>query len=324
MYKKLIEFKKQYNHCRASQYSKQDYLLGRWVNGQRILYREKRLSAERMKLLDDIEFDWDPINNQWQTAYDRLVKFKEKNGHCNASEHSTLREECLLAGWIGYQRENYKKGKLGEKQIVLLKSVGVTLDPLNNQWEEMYKKLVDGEKSKKLTFWKIGQRVLYKENKLSGERVKLLKDAGFDWDPMDNFWQKMYNVLIEFNKNPHKKQNISLKKWRDKQRKYYRKKELSDEKIKLLEDIDFDWEPRINGWQKMYTQLKQFKENHNHFNIPYKQDNALFKWIDTQRQSYKKGKLSLDKIQMLQSIGFQWAVKKQLTPISQNIKAIND
>jgi superfamily II DNA or RNA helicase len=312
-YNKLLEFKEEYHHCSVSFYSKKYGDLGSWVRRQRRLYQQDKLPIEKIKLLEDIGFDWNPIDSKWQVMYDSLLKFKEKNGHGNPTTNTPLREEHLLARWLGYQRQNYKNGKLQLKQITLLESVGVSWVPLEDKWDEMYKKLINGDESQKLKSWKINQRILYKERKLPVEKIRLLETVGFDWDPTNNSWKKMYDNLVKCNNVVHqKKQSLPLKKWCDMQRRFYRENKLPAEKIQLLESVGFILNPCKKSWQEMYAELKQFKDKWNHCNIPYSRENPLSRWAETQKQSYKKEKLKAEQITLLESIGFSWGSQKNL------------
>ena len=62
------------------------------------------------------------------------------------------------------------------------------------------------------------------------------------------------------------------------------------------------------AWDERLDQLKVYKEEHKHCNVPTK-DKAnpqLGKWVSHQRTKYKKGKLSTEQIKSLNGIGFKW------------------
>ena len=58
-------------------------------------------------------------------------------------------------------------------------------------------------------------------------------------------------------------------------------------------------------WETRYNELVRYKTDHGDCNIPVKQG-QLGTWVDKQRQQYKKGKLSQDRIYRLSGIGFDW------------------
>lgn len=47
------------------------------------------------------------MQSEWDSNFKRLVQFKEKYKHCNVSIRD--KDNYDLAGWIGYQRNMYKK-----------------------------------------------------------------------------------------------------------------------------------------------------------------------------------------------------------------------
>ena len=58
----------------------------------------------------------------------------------------------------------------------------------------------------------------------------------------------------------------------------------------------------------MYIALVEYKDIYGDCNVPGKYPNnpQLSTWVGNQRKSKKKGKLSLDKIERLDSLGFSW------------------
>ena len=62
------------------------------------------------------------------------------------------------------------------------------------------------------------------------------------------------------------------------------------------------------SWDEMYGQLIAYKEEHGNCNVPsgYPDNPQLANWVGRQRQAKKQDKLSQDKIQKLEAIGFPW------------------
>ena len=83
---------------------------------------------------------------------------------------------------------------------------------------------------------------------------------------------------------------------------------LSSDKIQKLEAIGFSWN-RIEGyWYQMYQALQEYKQIHGDCNVPakYTDNPKLGRWVGTQRHLKKKDRLSHDKIQKLEAMGFSW------------------
>ena len=115
-----------------------------------------------------------------------------------------------------------------------------------------------------------------------------------------------------------------LGKWLDTQRQTYKIGKLSKERKKLLDQIGMRFDTKNNDeiWTQMYTLAKNHFEKYGNLEIPQsfktmngiiKDENGynLGKWLDTQRQAYKKGKLSKEKIELLERIGMVWEIRKR-------------
>jgi len=63
------------------------------------------------------------------------------------------------------------------------------------------------------------------------------------------------------------------------------------------------------AWLDKFLLLEAYKEKHNDFIVPRK--STLGAWAVTQRLRYKKGILAKDRIDLLESIGFPWALRKR-------------
>jgi len=59
-------------------------------------------------------------------------------------------------------------------------------------------------------------------------------------------------------------------------------------------------------WEKQFQLLKQYKEEHQSVLVPTNHP-KLGRWVDNQRQEFKKNRLSEYRIECLNSIGFAWA-----------------
>ena len=75
----------------------------------------------------------DRLGESWDEWYGRLVKFKERGGHCRVP---ALHKEdgTNLGNWVGTQRKT--KDELTEDRRRRLDELGFVWDPLKDQWEE--------------------------------------------------------------------------------------------------------------------------------------------------------------------------------------------
>jgi hypothetical protein len=61
-------------------------------------------------------------------------------------------------------------------------------------------------------------------------------------------------------------------------------------------------------WEERYWQLLNYKQVHGHCRVP-RQNPSLGRWVENQRQFYRKGALKRDRIDKLNEIGFIWKAK---------------
>lgn len=331
-YKLLEEFKKQYGHCQVPGRLQE---LASWVDRQRTLKKNGKLSKQKEKKLTSIGFIWNFIaenEKKWNEKYQLLLLFKKQHGHCFVPIN--WRENPSLGNWVATQRRLEAKGKLDKDKKAKLVKVGFiwsneALNKLNeqydNQWEVNYKKLlsyydthgtlqVSLKIDPRLQRWTSLQRRLYKLNRLPKKRIEKLDKIDFPWNTQQAYWFKMYNELLNFKRDyGHLKvpwgwnKNPQLAPWI--QRTKLNKNELEERKIKLLDKIGFDWtrqKRNIKPWEEMYQKLKEFKENYGHTRVPvqWEKDEKLGKWVS--RMRYEGINLPEERQQLLNKINFNW------------------
>jgi superfamily II DNA or RNA helicase len=100
----------------------------------------------------------------------------------------------------------------------------------------------------RLSHWERRQRHLFRRGELRAERQKLLREAGFDFDPFETQWGEAYESLARFHQQ-NRHSNVSsrdkdrrLARWVVKQRVAYRSKKLDHAKIRALRAIGFVFE----------------------------------------------------------------------------------
>ena len=82
------------------------------------------------------------------------------------------------------------------------------------------------------------------------------------------------------------------------------------DRIEKLDAINFIWDTLEYEWNKNYEALKKFLDESEGAYPSYKSEDLneqkLATWAMNQRQDQKRKKLSKDKIEKLNSIGFRW------------------
>ncbi len=84
-----------------------------------------------------------------------------------------------------------------------------------------------------------------------------MSEIGFIWNLLDAAWEEQFAELLKF-KDQHGHCNVAdrcsenprLGRWVSKQRSALKKGTLSEEKIRLLNSIGFEWELVVGGYPK--------------------------------------------------------------------------
>ena len=161
----------------------------------------------------------------------------------------------------------------------------------------------------------------YESGRLDENKFKDLDKLGFKWSISvynDEHWEEMFNELVLFAKEykhanvPRSYKNKKLATWVQTQRKY--KDTMSTERKERLLSVGFEFEigkkRNEKNWEEMFNQLLEFKEEFKHVNVSSRYKNKkLANWVNSQRKSYKAGKLSTDRYERLIKIGFVFPEK---------------
>ena len=235
--------------------------LGRWVGRQRDHYQAEdlnRLSHERIKKLKKLGFIWNKIEAQWDTAFEALKKYKKVNGSVKMSQ-DLIFENIRLGMWVSDQRKNYKSKNISTERIKKLESLGCVWDQLEENWNEGYEALkAYKEKAQSTTIplrekfngfplgsWVSVQRKSYLNKIISDERIAKLNKLNFVWNTLDDRWDNCFEVLKKYKKvNGSVKmsqdlifENIRLGMWVHNQRKNYKNKKMSPDRIAKLDEV---------------------------------------------------------------------------------------
>ena len=226
-----------------------------------------------------------------------------------------------------------------DDDVILTKETTEQTRPLRysvfqtEKWDDMFQRLIvyknehtstDVPKGYKvnpqLGHWVSTQRKLYNKNELSPQRIRRLRCIDFVWDSNEAKWNRMYQRLILY-KGEHNESTMvplmyevepKLGKWVKQQRMFYKKKELATDRVHRLTKIGFMWDPQNVKWDEMFHRLMEYKNQHRSvMTIParYKLDLPLGKWAHRQRTDYRKKRLSVERLNQLESIGFYLRTK---------------
>lgn len=260
MYEQLRKYKEENGNCDVPKNYAKNIRLARWIVSQRGKYNKDKLTSERIQKLDKIGYAWDPFTRNWDKNFEKLCEYKKINGNCVVPKSYSTDQSLVI--WVGEQRKAYKKGLLSQERHKRLEEIGFDWDPVDTIWQKMFNtiqlfKQEHGHcmvpegypQNPSLAIWVSTQRYQYRKKWLSEAYIEKLTNIGFEWDPINFFWESMYQSLCEFKtNNGHcdvpKKVSPKLVYWIQRQRSLYRKQQLSPERIFKLKQIDFPWDSK--------------------------------------------------------------------------------
>ena len=263
----------------------------------------------------------------WEIRFKELVAYKQEHGDCLVPKE--WKQNMQLGSWVGCQRLNRRAAKLPSDKIKRLDSLGFVWDPYEQCWEERFRELVAyrqkyGDclvpptwKNEQLYRWVVAQRTLKKKGRLSADRTNRLDALGFVWDPLEQTWEDRFRELVAY-KQKHGdclvifgwEKNEQLSRWVSKQRQ--KRDTLDADKVSRLDALGFVWDPVEQTWEDRFRELVAYKQRHGDCLVPCGWKNEqLHRWVVTQRMFKKKGRLSADRTNRLNALGFVWDTLEQ-------------
>lgn len=316
--------------------TEEGYALGSWLNNQKAIRKGTivgKLTEDQIQKLDSIGMIWDSLDYFWEQNFKSAKEYYLTYGNLDIPTNYKSKDGKHLGNWILRQRQLYKSNSLTDEQVKKLDSIGMDwMDRVDRVWEngfmeaknysEEYGNLSVPKNYRSNTDFPLGiwiqrQRSLYKNNKISEDRIKRLTDVGMNWNS-DN-WEARFNLVKQYyeehgNINISQKeviQGVWLGKWIVSQKKAMEEGKLTHEQIEMLKTLPMEEVGRKdNRWWSMYEEAKKYYLKFGHLNIPmdYLTSNGkkLSDWIIRQRRNYKLGKMSSEHKEKLDEIGFIW------------------
>ena len=311
--------------------------LANWVSFQRLQYKKLKqgkkslLSEERLQELQEIGFVFsvkeDNPASSWNVMLDELYRYKSQFQTCNVPARYEANKR--LAAWVRYIRDLYAKKQAGEDVILTDERINV-LEGMGFEWvveEEADAAPVDDSE-----FFADFAR----EEAAEASAPKYTGKGAAGFARNENAWNMRLEELRRYkeewghtnvawkSKNQADASLSVLGKWVSKQRSEYRKlnsgkkSQITPERVQALDALGFDWSPgsAMVDWSVRFEQLKAYKEEYGHTNVPksYQSNPSLGQWVQTQRVYYKRIKagkpshMTEERRQQLDDIGFQWHV----------------
>lgn len=259
----------------------------------------------------------------WYRWLDKLGAFQKQYGHCRVPPKWVGIPG--LSTWVAEQRTRFHNLDLNQLRRLYVFGFDFGVD---RYWLSRFLELVDykaahghcnvparWKENPQLGNWLSGQR-LRQASVPKGRRI-LFDKVGLDWNPLETAWNRNFEQLSEF-KEAHGHCNVParwpknppLATWVGNVR--HRPKQQTPLQKGRLNQLGFDWSPEESAWSRRVSELKKFKNQHGHCDVParYAHSPGLGFWVAELR---RKGGANLPtrRKRQLKALDFNW------TPIHQ-------
>jgi hypothetical protein len=329
MFSELERYRERFGNCNVPDKWNENPPLGSWVVVQRIWRKKGNLSSVRVARLDELGFNWDPLNASWEEMFSALRLYRDEHGDCNVSRWG---DNAQLGRWVSKQRSLQKSRKLTTERKTRLDALGFVwafgVQSARATWETMFAELThykerfghcnvprEWRESPQLSGWVTHQRSNERSGWLSAARKERLDVLGFLWDPKPAAWETMFSELERYRERfgncnvPAKwPENPRLASWVTTQRAFKDKGKLTSPREKRLNEIGFVWDPFEALWETKFAELKLYKERFGDCNVParWKEHPRLATWVGEQRSGNAEGGLTSERKSRLDKLGFVW------------------
>ncbi len=325
------------NGVSATYKGKSGFLLSNWIYTQRRKYRLGELSDEQIRLLNDIQFEWEAESESyWEKGYCYAKAFFREHGHLEMEQRYKTEDGFALGLWVGNYRKAYNGMKtqtvINDEQIAMLEAIGMVwkkdkiwdkrfadLEVFYKTKHRMPKPDSDNKDELVLGRWLYSQRKYYRDGYITKHKLDKFASVGItkEWFEPPTPFEKGY-VIAKSYYEEHSNLDIStnyqhpsgfwLGSWVDKIRK--KRDELNKEQIKRLNAIGFVWEPADN-WEEKYTEAKAYYDKYGTLPLEPKQckdksERLICQWLRRQLLRRNDGKMPQNQIDKLTAIGMDW------------------
>ena len=242
--------------------------LSSWIKSQRRLNKKGLLSKQKIKMLNSINFIWDPIFENDTYFANELINFVKKNKRFPSRDTGGKRisSEAKIEGWLTSLRQRKRKinNDIDEKIIFLVEKINnFSWDPKEDEWMNNY------EIAKK--YWlKNNKKWIFPETPRGGKQHPVQA-----WCTRIRLTTKQYP------------------------------KSLTEKKGELLNDINFIWDTREVKFNEILSLLIQFKKKYGNFKIRGTEEhNSFSKKLVNWSNNLGKLKFNYRELESLSKIGF--------------------
>lgn len=122
----LQEYKNENGDCLISDsfVNKKNFSLGAWLRTIKKHYKNKKLSPDKISILEEIGIIWDFSEHRWNIGLQALISYKQEFNNCLVNIHYIDNHGFKLGGWISERRKSYRLNKLEKSKIEQLDALG--------------------------------------------------------------------------------------------------------------------------------------------------------------------------------------------------------
>ena len=269
----------------------------------------------------------------WEEMYEKLVAFKDQNGHCCVPLQYAPCPD--LRRWLHKQRFERNIGRLPAALASQLETLGVVWSAKEDDFLGMLHELEkfkashghcrvpsDYPPNPKLGKWLKGIVNTQRQHLLAENKAARLTALGVEWDRNihEEKWNAMFEALAGFKERQGHcnvprvyPENEALAVWLETQRTNERYDKINPDRKAKLSAIGVTWRNRNgkrDGWDTRISELKRFKETHGHCNVDWNQADGLGLWILACKYKQKNSLLPPEREHELASLGIDFKATK--------------
>lgn len=219
-----------------------------------------------------------------------------------------------------------------------------TIESLNYTWDDFLDKAVECKtktgwfpgpstpnEDKQLVKWVARQRNLYTNNMLSEDRIAKLKAVNFIFSFNKEKWLVMYDRLLEYKKENnvdsffrHIISDSTLSKWVQNQRRRKTLNQIEEDEYNLLLSLGVSFNTNDDLWNYYIDRIQNFYKDHGYRNPTESEDMELCIFCRVQRRRKSDGKLSQEKIDLLNNINFIWESSDNSIKFNQRLEQLKE
>ncbi|MEU3877655.1 Helicase associated domain protein [Streptomyces sp. NPDC029704] len=238
--------------------------LANWLNTQRHNHRKGRLAADRVRKLDAIGIDWNPLDS-FEDFLALARRYHREHGRLPTG--ATRIEGHWMGIWLSDMRKHRAEGRLLPERIAALDALGMEWDTLSDaRWKRGMTEAraylrAHGhfnvprthvtDSGYHLGDWLNTQRVKHRKGELAPERAAELQELGFVLNALEARWQRGYQAACDYHAqhgdlkvhSAHVTEDgFKLGTWLVEQRRNRKKGALPEQRAAALDAIGMRWQ----------------------------------------------------------------------------------